>query len=77
MNNKFNKYKTGVKYFVRDTTNKVFCLLEHEFKHFLRHNNLKLGDYNVAGFSTITNGYTVYITKTALNYKGKRSQIKK
>lgn len=74
---KYNNLKTGIKYFIKDLNNKVSCLLEHEFKHYLRHNNLKVEDYNIAGFSTITNGYIVYVTKPSNKYKGKRAQIKK
>lgn len=77
MNNKFNKYKSGVKYFIKDANNRVSCLLEHEFKHYLRHNNLKFNDYNIASFSSEINGYVVYITRPADAYKGKRTQVKK
>jgi hypothetical protein len=63
-----NKNKAGIKYYIKDASGTMLYIMEHEFKHYIRHNNLKNDDYNIAGFSTITNGYIVYVNKEAINY---------
>jgi hypothetical protein len=77
MKNNYLGSSNAIKYLITNTDNKTTCVFEHEFKHYLRHNNLKSGDYNIAGFSSITNSYIVYVYKQANKYSTQRLKINK
>lgn len=74
--NKFqNQFGQGIKYFITNN-NDTTVVSEHEFKHFLRHNNLRKEHYEVCSFSTVSNGYIVKINKEVnAAYKSKRHKV--
>lgn len=66
----------SLKYIITDLNKKTVNILEHEFKHYLRHNNIKNDDYIINSYNAGLRAYIVSVNVECNNYRSKRNIVK-